>query len=88
MGAAQNNMGSGKFELLVKQCAGNYDIKGGQMVFRFDNATFRSRRKEHGVSRIELSGGRVVKRGRQQRVDGWGASKCRNWLKMVYELWY
>ena len=36
-GAAQNHVGSGKFELLVKQCVGNYDIKGRQMVFRFDS---------------------------------------------------
>ena len=59
---------------------------GRQVVSHFDNATPHSRRNEHWVCRIELSKGRVVKRRSQQRVGGWGASQCMNWLKVSTHL--
>ena len=75
-------LGSSSFSL--RNAPGNYDINGrggGPMVPHLDNATRHSRRNDRCVFRIDISDGRVVERGSQQRVCGRGASKCRSWGK-------
>ena len=73
-------MGAGKFDLLLTHCLSNYDAGGRELAFHFDNATCRSRRREHWVSEVEVAEGRRLRRGGDRRLGGRGVEKRKNWI--------
>ena len=73
--STQNNMGAGKFELLLCRLSRKYKECGQNVVVHFDDAACRSRKRDHWVSRVEVEEGEVAKMGIGR---GWGACVVRS----------
>ena len=69
-----------KFERLLRHLCDTYRSDWGKPARHFDDATCHSRRIDHWVSIIEVSEGRLAKRGWSRRVGGRGASNYAGWL--------
>ena len=77
--APQNNMGAEKSEHLLRHLARKFEDFGKTVVAHCHGASFRSRRRDRWVSRVEIEEGEVAKRGKNM-LGGRGSAKCANWL--------
>ena len=80
MGRRKTTWGAGEFGLLMTHCLNNYDAGGGELAFKFDNATCRSRRHARWASEVAVTEGRRLQRGEGRRFGGQGVETCENWL--------